>query len=52
MLTPIIEKARKAIDEVAVDKSYTYIFDNSQGLLLYAKDSEDVMTDEKAKLGL
>ena len=52
VFTPIIEKARKAIDDVAVDKSYTYIFDNSQGLLLYAKDSEDVMADVKAKLGL
>jgi len=52
VLTPIIEKARKAIDDVAVAKSYTYIFDNSQGMLLYAKDSEDVMADVKAKLGL
>ncbi|MFT6210218.1 MAG: outer membrane protein [Bacteroidia bacterium] len=52
VLTPIIEKARKAIDEVAVEQSYTYIFDNSQGLLLYAKDSEDVMTAVKTKLGL
>ena len=52
VLTPIIEKARKAIDDVAVAKSYTYIFDNSQGMLLYAKDSEDVMADVKAKHGL
>lgn len=52
VLTPIIEKARKAIDEVAVAKDYTYIFDNSQGMLLYAKDTEDVMADVKAKLGL
>jgi len=52
VLTPIIEKARKAIDEVAVAKNYTYIFDNSQGVLLYAKDTEDVMADVKAKLGL
>jgi len=52
VLTPIIEKARKAIDEVAVDQNYTYIFDNSQGMLLYAKDSEDIMAGVKAKLGL
>jgi outer membrane protein len=52
VLTPIIEKARKAIDEVAVEQNYTYIFDNSQGLLLFAKDSEDVMAAVKAKLGL
>jgi outer membrane protein len=52
VLTPIIDKARKAIDEVAVEKGYTYVFDASLGVLLYAKDSEDVMADVKAKLGL
>jgi outer membrane protein len=52
VLTPIIDKARKAIDQVAVEKGYTYVFDASLGVLLYAKDSEDVMADVKAKLGL
>lgn len=52
VLTPIIDKARKAIDEVAVEKGYTYVFDASLGVLLYAKDTEDVMADVKAKLGL
>lgn len=52
VLTPIIDKARKAIDEVAVAKNYTYVFDSSVGVLLYAKDTEDVMADVKAKLGL
>jgi len=52
VLTPIIDKARKAIDEVAVSKNYTYVFDSSVGVLLYAKDTEDVMADVKAKLGL
>lgn len=52
VLTPIIDKARKAIDEVAVAKGYTYIFDSSLGVLLYAKDTEDVMAEVKAKLGL
>ena len=51
-MTPIIDKARKAIDEVAVSKNYTYVFDSSVGVLLYAKDTEDVMADVKAKLGL
>lgn len=52
VLTPIIDKARKAIDEVAKDKGYTYVFDSSLGVLLYADDSEDVLADVKAKLGL
>lgn len=52
LLAPIIEKARKAIDEVATDKGYTYVFDNSSGVLLFAKDSENIMAEVKAKLGL
>lgn len=52
VLTPIIDKARKAIDEVAEAKGYTYVFDSSLGVLLYAKDTEDIMADVKTKLGL
>jgi outer membrane protein len=52
VLTPIIDKARKAIDQVAEEKGYTYVFDSSLGVLLYAKDTEDIMADVKTKLGL
>lgn len=53
VLTPILERARKAIDEVGKEKGYTYIFDSSLGgVLLYTDDAEDVMADVKAKLGL
>jgi len=52
LLAPIIEKARKAIDAVATEKGYTYIFDNSSGVLLFAKDSENILAEVKTKLGL
>jgi len=52
VLTPIIDKAKNAIDEVAKEKSYTYVFDNSAGFLLFAKDSEDILPEVKTKLGL
>jgi len=52
LLAPIIEKARKAIDAVATEKGYTYVFDNSTGVLLFAKDSENIIAEVKAKLGL
>ncbi len=52
VMTPIIDKARKAIDEVAKEKGYTYVFDSSVGVLLYFDDSEDVLVDVKVKLGL
>ncbi|MCF8275221.1 MAG: OmpH family outer membrane protein [Flavobacteriales bacterium] len=52
VLTPIIDKAKKAIDDVAEAKGYTYVFDSSLGFLLFTKDSEDIMADVKTKLGL
>ena len=52
LLEPILEKARKAIDDVAIEGGYTYIFDKSQGTLLYAKESEDILNLVKTKLKL
>ena len=52
MLEPILAKARKAIQDVATEGNYTYIFDKSIGSILYAKDSENVIELVKKKLGL
>jgi outer membrane protein len=52
VLGPIVEMARKAIDEVANEKGLTYVFDASLGVLLYMKDSNDVMAEVKVKLGI
>lgn len=47
---PIIDRAKKAIEDVAREGNYTYIFDGAT--LLYSQDSEDVMPQVKKKLGL
>lgn len=53
LLGPIIEKLRAAVDAVAEEEGYTFIFDTSQfNTLLYARDEDDVMPQVKAKLGL
>ena len=52
LLTPILDKARKAIEDVAKEGSFTYIFDASTGNILYADESENVLPLVKAKLGL
>ena len=52
LLEPILAKARKAIEDVATEGDYTYIFDKSVGSILYAKDSEDVLNLVRKKLGL
>ena len=52
LLEPILSKARKAIEEVAKEGKYTYIFDKTGGIILYANESEDVLPLVKKKLGL
>ena len=49
---PIIQKINAAIQEVAVEGGYTYIFDKSFGNILYAKDSENILEKVKKKLKL
>ena len=52
LLEPVMEKARKAIEDVATEGGYTYIFDRSNGTILYAKESENVIDLVKKKLKL
>lgn len=52
LLRPIIDKAKKAIEDVAKENGYTYIFDSGVGVLLYQKDSDNIMPLVKKKLGI
>jgi outer membrane protein len=52
LLEPILSKARKAIEDVAAEGKFTYIFDKSQGSILYAKESENILPLVKKKLKL
>ncbi len=52
LLSPILEKADKAIKEVAKEQNYDYVFDASVGTLLYAKPTDDILPLVKAKLGI
>jgi outer membrane protein len=52
LLEPILSKARQAIEDVATEGDYTYIFDKSIGSILYAKESENVIDLVKKKLNL
>jgi outer membrane protein len=49
---PIIDKINEAIEAVAVAGGYQFIFDQSQGAILYADESDDVAALIKAHLGL
>jgi outer membrane protein len=49
---PILDKADKAIREVAKENGFTYIFDSSVGAIIFADESDDILPLVKAKLGL
>lgn len=49
---PILDKAKKAIEDVAQENGYNYIFDSSSGALLYQPDGDDVLELVKKKLGV
>jgi outer membrane protein len=49
---PLITKARTAVEDVAKENGYTYIFNSSDGLVLYAIPSDDVIDLVLKKLGV
>lgn len=53
MIQPIIQKAEKAIKDVAKENGFTYIFDLSRGAVIYfSEQSEDILPLVIKKLGL
>jgi|SRR5688500_17416897 len=54
LLAPILEEVRNAIQAVAKDNGYSYIFDGSPGVgvLLYADEATNVTALVKGKLGI
>ncbi len=53
IMAPIIAKAQNAIDQLGRENGYTMIFDTSiPNLVLYVKESDDLMDQVLAKLGI
>jgi outer membrane protein len=52
LLQPIIDKAKKAIDDVAKENNYTYILDSTGGIVLYSTPGDDILPLVKKKLGM
>ena len=53
VMAPVMEKARKAIEEVAKENGLLYVFDMTQGNPIYAsEESMELLPLVKAKLGL
>lgn len=49
---PLLDKATGAVQTVAKEKGYSYVFDTNQTQLLVSPPSDDLMAAVKAKLGL
>lgn len=52
LFKPILDKAEKAIKEVAKEKGFDYVFDLSTGSVLVARDADNMLPLVKAKLGI
>ena len=53
MVTPVIDKVRKAINDVAAENNYTYIFDlSAQSIIYQSPKSNDITVQVKKKLAL
>jgi outer membrane protein len=52
LLKPILEKAQKAIQDVAKAKGLKYIFDSAPGKGLLVFEGEDILPAVKTKLGI
>ncbi len=52
LLRPLINNARKAIEAVAKEHNYTYVFDMSGGSLVYADPGDDITHLVKQELGI
>jgi outer membrane protein len=52
LMAPMINKAKKAIEDVAKENNFRYVFDTSMGVVLYNEASDDIMPLVKKKMGL
>jgi outer membrane protein len=53
LFQPIQNKAIKAVNDVAAENGFSYIFDTASGALVYTSpDSQDILPLVKTKLGL
>lgn len=51
-MQPILDKVNNAIQAVAKEEGYQYIFDIQSGVILYADETTDITHLVKAKLGM
>jgi len=51
-MQPVLDKARTAVQDVARENKFTYIFDTSKGEFIIVPDSDDILPLVKRKMGI
>ena len=52
LLEPMVNKAKKAVEDVAKELGYKNVIDSSVGVLLYSDPADDIMAQVKKKMGI
>lgn len=52
LLAPMMDKARKAIQDVAKENGFKYVLDTAAGNVLYSEVGDDILALVKKKLGI
>ncbi|HAJ99087.1 MAG TPA: hypothetical protein DCM62_03600 [Bacteroidales bacterium] len=52
LLSPILDAARSAIQEVATELGYTYVFDTAAGAILVSPPGDNLLDEVKARLNI
>lgn len=52
IMEPIIKKAKDAIQAVAKEHGYSYVFDSGIGTMLYYPEGDDILPLVKTKMGI
>lgn len=52
LVEPLINRAQDAIDKVAADNGYTYVFDTSTGAVVVFPDADNLLSLVKKELGV
>lgn len=52
LVQPLLDKAEKAIKDVAEENGYDYVLDTSAGVVLHFPEGDDIMPLVKAKLSI
>jgi outer membrane protein len=52
LFNPLIEKVKKAIDDVSRENNYNYVFDVGTGALVFFENGDNILPLVKAKLGI